>query len=49
MWKEKKNSCKASLGVVRTTHLINEEGVIMKAYGKVNAANNPAQMLGELL
>ncbi len=48
VWKEKKNYGKVSMGVVRTTYLINEDGVIEKAFGKVKAADNPAQMLGEL-
>ena len=48
VWKEKKLYGKASMGVVRTTYLINEEGVIVKAFDKVKAAENPAQMLKEL-
>ncbi len=48
MWKEKKMYGKVSMGVVRTTYLINENGIIEKAYDKVKAADNPAQMLGEL-
>ena len=48
VWKEKKLYGKVSMGVVRTTYLINEQGVIVKAFGKVKAADNPAQMLGEL-
>ena len=36
------------MGVVRTTYLINEEGVIVKAFDKVKAAENPQQMLNEL-
>ncbi len=48
VWKEKKNYGKVSMGVVRTTYLINEKGIIEKAYDKVKAADNPAQMLGEL-
>lgn len=48
VWQEKKNYGKVSMGVVRTTYLINEEGVIEKAFGKVKAADNPGQML-ELL
>ncbi len=48
VWKEKKMYGKVSMGVVRTTYLINEEGVIEKAFGKVKAADNPAQMLEEL-
>ena len=48
VWKEKKLYGKASMGVVRTTYLIDEEGVIIKAFDKVKAAENPAQMLKEL-
>lgn len=48
VWKEKKMYGKVSMGVVRTTYLINEDGIIEKAYDKVKAADNPAQMLGEL-
>lgn len=48
VWKEKKMYGKVGMGVVRTTYLINENGIIEKAYDKVKAADNPAQMLGEL-
>ncbi|MBQ9990494.1 MAG: thioredoxin-dependent thiol peroxidase [Lachnospiraceae bacterium] len=48
VWQEKKLYGKVSMGVVRTTYLINEEGVIVKAFDKVKAADNPEQMLGEL-
>ena len=48
VWKEKKNYGKVSMGVVRTTYLIDEQGIIIKAFGKVKAAENPAQMLEEL-
>ncbi|MCR4608739.1 MAG: thioredoxin-dependent thiol peroxidase [Eubacterium sp.] len=48
VWKEKKNYGKVSMGVVRTTYLIDEEGIIIKAFGNVKAADNPAQMLGEI-
>ena len=44
-WKEKKNYGKVSMGVVRTTYLIDENGVIIRAMDKVKAADNPAQML----
>ena len=44
-WKEKKNYGKVSMGVVRTTYLIDEGGVIVRAMDKVKAADNPAQML----
>ena len=33
------------MGVVRTTYLINEQGVIIKANDKVKAANDPENML----
>ena len=46
-WKEKMNYGKPNIGVVRTTYLI-ENGIITKAFGKVKAADNPAQMLQEL-
>lgn len=48
VWQEKKNYGKVSMGVVRTTYLIDEEGMIVKVFGKVKAAENPEQMLNEL-
>jgi len=48
VWKEKKNYGKVSMGVVRTTYLIDEDGIIIKAFNKVKAAENPAQMLEAL-
>ena len=48
VWKEKKNYGKISMGVVRTTYLIDEDGIITKALDKVKAAENPAQMLAML-
>ena len=48
VWQEKKNYGKVSMGVVRTTYLIDENGIIAKVFGKVNAAENPAQMLEEI-
>ena len=47
VWQEKMNYGKPTLGVVRTTYLI-EDGIITKAFGKVKAADNPVQMLQEL-
>ena len=47
-WKEKKLYGKVSMGTVRTTYLIDENGVIISAHEKVSAADNPAQMLKEL-
>ena len=48
VWKEKTMCGKTSIGVVRTTYLIDEEGVIVKAFGNVKAAENPAKMLEEV-
>lgn len=48
VWKEKKLYGKVSMGVVRTTYLIDENGITSKAFGKVKAAQNPEQMLEEL-
>lgn len=45
VWKEKNMYGKKVMGVVRTTYLIDENGVIAKAFGNVKAAENPAQML----
>ena len=45
VWQEKKNYGKITMGVVRTTYLIDEQGVIVKALGSVKAADNPQQML----
>ena len=48
VWKEKKNYGKVTMGVVRTTYLIDEDGLIIKAMDKVKAADNPQEMLDEL-
>lgn len=48
VWKEKKNYGKVYMGVVRTTYLIDEKGVIEKAFTNVRAAENPEKMLEEL-
>jgi peroxiredoxin Q/BCP len=48
VWKEKMNYGKLTMGVVRTTYLIDENGIIVKAFDKVKAADNPAQMLAGL-
>ena len=48
VWKEKKNYGKVTMGVVRTTYLIDEDGVIIRAFEAVKAADNPSQMLEEL-
>ena len=48
VWKEKNNYGKVTMGIVRSTYLIDENGLIIKAFSKVKAAENPAQMLEEL-
>ncbi len=45
VWKEKMSFGKPSMGVVRTTYLIDENGIIVKAFDKVKAGDNPGQML----
>ena len=48
VWKEKKLYGKVSMGVVRSTYLIDENGIIIWALDKVKPGDNPAQMLAEL-
>lgn len=48
VWKEKKNYGKTYMGIVRTTYLIDEEGIIIKADDKVKAAANPREMLSQV-
>lgn len=48
VWQEKKNYGRVSMGVVRSTYLIDEKGMIEKVFEGVKAAENPAQMLEEL-
>lgn len=48
VWKEKKNYGKVYMGVVRTTYLIDENGIIIKANDKVKAVTDPETMLGDL-
>ena len=48
VWHEKKFCGKVSMGVVRTTYLIDEEGVIIRASDKVKAADDAEMMLGTL-
>ena len=45
VWQEKKNYGKVTMGVVRTTYLIDENGIVARAMGGVKAAGNPEQML----
>ena len=48
VWKEKNMYGKKVMGVVRTTYLIDENGMIIKAFEKVKAADNPRNMLKEI-
>jgi len=45
VWQEKKNYGKVSMGVVRTTYLIDEQGMIARVFKNVKAAQNPEQMM----
>ena len=45
VWKEKKLYGKVSMGVVRTTYLIDEEGMIEKVYEKVKPEKNAGEIL----
>ena len=47
-WGEKKNYGKVSMGTIRTTYLIDENGVIIKAAAKVKAADDPENVLKAL-
>ena len=48
VWKEKKLYGKTGFGVVRSTYLINEEGVIEKTMPKVKPDTNAAEILAYL-
>lgn len=48
VWKEKNMYGRKVMGVVRTTYLINEEGIIEKAFTKVKAADDASRMLNEI-
>ena len=48
VWQEKNMYGKKAMGVVRTTYLIDENGVIARAFSKVKAGENPQQMLDTL-
>ncbi len=41
VWKEKKNYGKVTMDVVRTTYLIGEAWIIVRAFDKVKTADNP--------
>jgi peroxiredoxin Q/BCP len=44
-WGEKKNYGKVSMGTLRTTYVIDEQGVIVDAIGKVNTKAHTEQIL----
>ena len=44
-WQEKSMYGKTSMGTVRTTYLIDENGIIQRAETKVKAKDNPGDML----
>ena len=48
VWQEKHNYGKVSMGVVRTTFLIDREGKIEKVYEKVQPDRNAQQILADL-
>ena len=48
VWQEKKLYGKVSMGVVRTTYIIDEDGVIEKVFEKVNPDVNPIDVLDYL-
>ena len=45
VWQEKKNYGKVSMGVVRSTYIINEEGIIEKVMPKVKPDTNAEEIL----
>lgn len=45
VWKEKNMYGNKTMGVVRTTYIINEDGIIVDGYEKVKADKNPEEML----
>lgn len=45
VWQEKMQCGKLTMGTVRTTYLIDENGIIEKVMTKVKAADNPAEVL----
>lgn len=48
VWQEKKLYGKTSMGVVRTTYLIDENGMIEKAMPKVKPDDNATEILSDL-
>ena len=48
VWQEKKLYGKVSMGVVRTSYLIGEDGTILQVLPKVKPDTNPAEILAFL-
>ncbi len=48
VWKERWMFGRPVMGIERSTYLIDEEGTIIKAFGKVKPKDNAGQMLKEL-
>ena len=48
VWKEKSMYGRKYMGIERSTYLIDEQGVIAKAFGKVRPGDNPQKMLKEI-
>ena len=48
VWKEKKMAGRTYMGIVRSTYLIDEDGIIVKAYDKVKPADHGQEVLEDL-
>ena len=48
VWKEKKNYGRVYMGIVRSTQLLDEKGIIVKALEKVKPDQNPQDMVDVL-
>ena len=48
VWKEKSMYGRTYMGIERSTYLIDEKGVIRKAYQKVKAASHPDDVVSDL-
>ena len=48
VWQEKKNYGKVTMGVVRSTYVIDEQGTIVKVQAKVKPDTNAAELLAWL-
>ena len=48
VWQEKKTAGKVSMGIVRTTYVLDEAGIILRIMPKVKPDTNAAEILAEL-